>query len=82
MAQQSPTRRRNVPGAHERATVAAIARHRPDDTQALEEARLALRVSRAEDYVKKLVDEAPPLTDAQRDRLAALLRAPSDGPAA
>ena len=26
------------------------------------------------DYIKRVVDEAPPLTPAQRDRLAVLLR--------
>ncbi len=29
---------------------------------------------KAEDYIKRLVDTAPPLTDEQRDRLAVLLR--------
>ncbi len=84
MAQQSLPRRRNVPGAQERAVVAAIARHRPNDTQALEEARLALRAVRAEDYIRKLVETAPPLSDAQRDRLALLLRGstPAGGAAA
>ena len=65
---------RHVPGARERAVVAATVRHRPNDHEALDEARRALRAARAEDYIKKLVSEAPPLSDAQRDRLALLLR--------
>jgi hypothetical protein len=31
-------------------------------------------VSSADDYIKKLVDSAPPLTPEQRNRLAVLLR--------
>lgn len=34
----------------------------------------ARSVRRAEDYIRQLVDSAPPLTDEQRDRLALLLR--------
>ncbi len=34
----------------------------------------ARSVRRAEDYIRRLVDNAPPLTDEQRDRLAVLLR--------
>ncbi len=34
----------------------------------------ARSVRRAEDYIRRLVDTAPPLTDEQRDRLAILLR--------
>lgn len=52
--------------------IAARKRWGTDDTQA----RQALKSSRAEDYVRKLVDEAPPLTPEQRDRLALLLRGP------
>ncbi len=39
-----------------------------------EQARTYLKAAKAEDYIKKLVSEAPPLTDEQRDRLALLLR--------
>ncbi len=47
--------------------------HGPDSPQAVEALR-DLRAARAEDYIKSLVDAAPPLTDEQRDRLALLLR--------
>lgn len=57
-----------------RARVAALARHRPDDLPALNAARTTLKFSRAEQYVRELVEGAPPLTEAQRDRLALLLR--------
>ncbi len=57
---------------HHRAVIAAKRRHHPDVD--LTEDRRALRAARAEDYIKKLVDEAPPLTESQRDRLALLLR--------
>lgn len=56
-----------------RARVAALTRHRPDDTPALDEARRALKTAGAEDYIRKLVDSAPPLSDSQRSRLAVLL---------
>lgn len=62
---------------------AAIARaersvkRRPDDLDALEQARRLrseYKALRAEDYIRQLVDSAPPLTPEQRDRLAVLLR--------
>lgn len=44
------------------------------DPDKLIEARRALRELRASEYIKKVVDAAPPLTDEQRTRLAELLR--------
>lgn len=38
------------------------------------ELRRDLRAARAEEYIRKLVEAAPPLTDEQRDKLALLLR--------
>ena len=43
------------------------------DLQAADEARTRLKAARAEDYIKQLVDSAPPLSDSQRARLAFLL---------
>jgi hypothetical protein len=64
-----------------RAAVAVNTRHHgPNDARTLA-ARRELRVARAEAYIKQLVDDAPPLTPEQRDRLALLLR-PSSGAAA
>ncbi len=57
-----------------RARVAALARHRPADDVELTSARAELRTVVAEDYIRKLVASAPPLTSEQRDRLAVLLR--------
>ncbi len=42
--------------------------------QAVEEARRTYKALSAEDYIRQLVDEAPPLSAEQRDRLALLLR--------
>lgn len=56
-----------------RARVAALTRHRPDDQASIAEAKRALLAASAEDYIKRLVDSAPKLTDAQRARLAVLL---------
>lgn len=62
------------------ATRAKIARasvltryHDADDAVVLD-ARRDAAAARMEDYVARVVAEAPPLTDAQRDRIAALLR--------
>lgn len=66
----------------ERARVASLTRSRePDDPDllaardALAAARTELQVARAQDYVQRLVDAAPPLSADQRSRLAALLLA-------
>ncbi len=59
---------------HERAKVASLSRSRTSDDPDLVAARRDLRAARAEDYIRKLVDAAPPLSDEQRDRLALLLR--------
>lgn len=59
------------------ASTASKAARRPDDAetaQAVEEARRNYRFVAASDYVRRLVDAAPPLTVDQRDRLAVLLR--------
>lgn len=62
----------------QRARVAALSRSRPTSDPTLIEARERLRSERrvalADEYIAKLVADAPPLTDAQRDRLALLLR--------
>ncbi len=58
----------------ERARVASLSRSRTDDDPALIGARRDLKAARAEDYVRKLVESAPPLTEEQRSRLALLLR--------
>ncbi len=57
-----------------RSNVANTIRLHPDDAEAIAEARRLLKAARAEDYIRKLVDESPPLTDAIRDRLALILR--------
>jgi hypothetical protein len=50
----------------QRARVAALSRHHP-------ELRRERKADAAERYVRELVDTWPPLTDAQKGRLAALL---------
>lgn len=57
----------------ERGKLAAVTRHHGPDHPAVTEARRDLRAARAEEYIRKLVDEAPPLTAEQRAALAALL---------
>lgn len=58
---------------HARARVARLSQTREPDDPALVEARADLRAARCEDYLRRLVESAPPLTDAQRNRLAVLL---------
>lgn len=58
----------------------ALGRWHPDaDTTELDR---ELKNARASEYVRRLVDELPPLTEVQRARLAALLLAPRDRAAA
>ena len=52
----------------------AIRRGEPDEKIA--DLRRDLRAAQLEKYVREIVDKAPPLTAEQRDRIAALLRAP------
>lgn len=58
----------------ERGRVAALSRSRAADDPELLDARRNLRAERLADHIAKAVAEAPPLTDAQVDRLAVLLR--------
>jgi len=63
-----------------RGRLAAMVRHHPDDGAAVAEARRTLRVARLEQHIRRSVDAAPPLTVAQRDQLALLLRPEVGGP--
>ena len=58
----------------ERGRVASLTRSRSADDPELIEARTNLAAEKLAAYVSAVVAEAPPLTDAQRDRIAALLR--------
>lgn len=57
----------------ERARVASLSRSRTADDPDLIAARANLRAARLEEHIARLVDEAPPLTPEQRDRIATLL---------
>lgn len=50
--------------------LAAVSRHRPDENH--DDLRRDLKAERLADYIKTVVDTAPPLTPEQRARLAAL----------
>lgn len=58
-----------------RARVAALKRHHPHDPKTGEVAA-AFRADRLAEHIERIVHQAPPLTQSQRDRLALLLRAP------
>jgi hypothetical protein len=72
-ARLSPEQRR------QRARVAAVTRHHPDQPELDADARRDLKAANAAQYVKDLVDGWPPLTPEQRGRLAALLTGAGDG---
>lgn len=55
------------------AAATARAQRDPSGQAEVEERRRDFRFVVAEDYVRELVDAAPPLTDDQRRRLAAIL---------
>lgn len=58
------------------ATLAATTRHHPNDD--VTDLRRDLAAQQIEDYVRRVVDNAPPLTAEQRDRLALILRGPGE----
>ena len=68
MSLKNPT----LASAHGR--VAALKRHHPAEPSCVVGAERDLAAEKLADYVAKVVAEAPPLTPAQRDRIAALLR--------
>jgi len=57
----------------ERARVASLTRSREPDDPELVAARRNMRAERLADHVRKVVDQAPPLTSEQRARIAAIL---------
>jgi hypothetical protein len=65
----------------ERARVASLTRSRPADDPDLLDARRNLRVARLEQAIRDAVGAAPPLTNEQRTRLAAILRGSGAGDA-
>lgn len=58
----------------ERARVASLSRSRTHDDPDLVNARRDMRAGRLEEYIARAVEQAPPFTPEQRDRLALLLR--------
>ncbi|MGP5731243.1 hypothetical protein [Arthrobacter rhombi] len=61
----------------ERSRYAALSRSREADDPELIEARRTFKALRLEDHVTKTAASWPPLTRAQRDRVASLLSAPA-----
>ncbi|HLM20881.1 MAG TPA: hypothetical protein VK390_05065 [Propionibacteriaceae bacterium] len=51
----------------------ALKRYRDADDPAIADARRDLRAAKLEDHIRQVVDQAPPLTPEQAERLAALL---------
>ena len=59
---------------HERAVLARRTREVGADHPTVADARRDFRAARLAAYIEKVVAQAPPLTNEQRDRLALLLR--------
>ncbi len=57
-----------------RGRLARLSQDLPADDPQLGELRRDIRAARLAQHVEKILAEAPPLTDQQRDRLAELLR--------
>lgn len=64
----------NLSWTKDRARVAALSRSRRADDPELLDARRSLKATRLEDYVNRVVSEAPSLSPEQLDRIAVLLR--------
>lgn len=58
----------------ERARLASLSRTRDANDPDVVRARRDLRAARLEEYITRVVGEAPPLSDEQREHLARLLR--------
>lgn len=56
-----------------RSTLGAVQRHHSDRPDLIAQARRNLAAAKLEDYIKRVVDAAPPLTVEQRSRLTVLL---------
>lgn len=59
---------------HQRARIAALTRSRTADDPDLIDAKQKLRSMMLAEHIKRVVDGAPPLTDAQRHALARMLQ--------
>jgi hypothetical protein len=65
----------------DRAQVAALVKHHPDDPSIADEGRRRLKVAKARRLIRSLTSESPVLTIEQRAGLAAELLAPGGGDA-
>lgn len=65
----------------DRAQVAALVKHHPDDPSIADEGRRRLKVAKARRLIRSLTSERPALTIEQRAGLAAQLLAPEGGDA-
>lgn len=63
-----------MPCTRERARANALRRYRPADDPEVITARQELAAAHLADVIRRVVDEAPPLTNSQRETLALLLR--------
>lgn len=59
---------------HARAHLARLSKTHPKDHPEIVAARQALKALRLEEHVRAVVVSAPPMTDEQRERVAAILR--------
>lgn len=67
---------------HQRGRLAALTRSRTPEDPELLSARRNLAAAKLREYVARTIAQAPPLTDAQREEIAAMLRPTAGGDAA
>ena len=66
-------RRMNAANRSERARIAALTRHHPNDPETLKASR-RFRAERYTEHVRQVLDSVPPMSASQKARLTALLR--------
>ena len=62
-----------------RSQVAALKKHHPNGGEAVDNAVRDLREIRLREYIERVISQAPPLSDQQKARLAALLQSGGEG---
>jgi hypothetical protein len=62
---------------HHRARIAALSRHSPENTEAIDAAKADLAAANLAQHIREVIDSAPKLSAEHVERLRGLLPAPS-----
>ena len=74
-----PAHAQGISWTKARSRLANTVKADPTNVDAIADARRELKAARLADYITRVVDESPPLTGEQRNRLALLLRGTPNG---